>query len=479
MLITLEKVSSFFNNSNILTDIESGGEITSFDETTNETIAQSLDLRKVYYDISVQSSTFPDGQILNNSPVSSKISDEGDPNIFIISEPIYYTKTVILMWAGLESITSRDEQYNQIPKEIKDRCFIVLAAGTKVENQNTYDDVLNAFTTYYAGLGLGLSLKSSVTTGTQSVNGLDTSEFVNFDKVIVGYAKGAIPLFTTANAAIIGSKISGLISPTIDSNITNTQLTSVQRWGNNARMMFGDNSSNQDKLGTLSDTIKNASGKSSIISSLNQSEAISKWFELYKEDVLDGITNTQDTITRTPPVAATPRTGNDTDTTSDLTSPTNQQSSWSSNSSSSNAAFGITISEPQQKNWEFLGSVEAHNFYNSVTNIPLIGQIINDTNKTDEFYDKIIESLGIPEEDIYKDFYMESYRYNKPLTLNSVAKQNGGPVNILPDIHSMSGDDLVRLRRFDNIIYEKGFEEKPIIGGTSQYNEPLVFKRFR
>ena len=450
-------------NPNILNDIDSGGEIVSFDETTNETIAQSLDLRKVYYDISVQSSAFPDGQILNNSPVSSKITDEGNPNVFIISEPIYYTKTVILMWAGLESITSRDEQYNQIPKEIKDRCFIVLAAGTKVDKQNTYDEVLNAFTTYYAGLGLGLSLKSSVTTGTQSVNGLDTSEFVNFDKVIVGYAKGAIPLFTTSDTNMLSSKISGLIAPTIDSNITNTQLTSVQRWGNNSRIMFGDNSSNQDKLQTLSNTIKNNGGKSNTIPSLNQSEAISKWFELYNADVLDGITDTQDTITRTPPVVTTPTTGNDTDTTSDLTSPTDQQSDWSYNSSDDLVGYSVTISEPQQKNWEFLGSIEAHNFYNSVTNVPLIGQIINDTNKTDEFYDKIIESLGIPEEDIYKDFYMESYRYNKPLILNSIAKQNGGQVNILPDIHSMSGDDLVRLRRFDNVI-TKGFEEKPAAG---------------
>ena len=447
-------------NSDMLTTIESGGEIISFDETTDSTISQSLDLRKVYYDISEQSSTFPDGQILNNSPVSSKISSEGDPNVFIISEPIYYTKTVILMWAGLESITSRDEQYNQIPKEIKDRCFIVLAAGTKVEKQNTYDEVLNAFTTYYSGLGLGLSLKSSVTTNTQSASGLDTSEFVNFDKVILGYAKGAIPLFKTPNAKIFGSKISGLISPSIDSNITNTQLTSVQRWGNNARMLFGGNSSNQDKLKTLSDTIKKASGKSTTLTTLAQSEAISKWFELYKEDVLDGITNIQDTITRTPPVSTTPRTGNDTNTTSDLTSPTDRQSDWAYDTSNSNSSFSITISEPQQKNWEFLGSIEAHNFYNSVTNVPLVGQIINDTNKTDEFYDKIIESLEIPEEDIYKDFYMESYRYNKPLTLNSVAKQNGGQVNILPDIHSMSGEDLVRLNRFDNVII-KGFLEKP------------------
>ncbi|MDB4326179.1 phage tail tip lysozyme [bacterium] len=435
----------------ILEKIESGGEVQSFSETSDQTLSKSVDQRKVYYDESQISTTNPAGVKLNSSPVNQKITDNGNSSIFILSEPIYYTKTVIFMWAGLESKISRDEQFDQIPKEIKDRCFIVLAAGTTQDKQNTEQDLKSAFLNYYGDSGIGgpIITRSNVTTSGAQID--IENDFSDFQKIYLGYSAGGRALFN--NNGVSGGKIIGLIDPSIGAGSNPLNANSRMVWGSPG--MIGVFS--ESKYEILQNTIKQNQGKSEKVNGLNHFEAIKKWFELYQSDILDDIENVLDTI-----VTVTP-----------TPTPTAKNTTNNSTSNKKNTTInfeGIKISTPQQKNWEWLGRVEAHNFYNSITNVPLIGQIINDSNVTEDLFKKVIKSLEIPKEDIFEDSFNEIYRYNKPLTLNRVSRKGGGSVTILPDIHQMEGKDLVRLNKF-NDTHGAGYN--PITEDTSIVNGPL------
>lgn len=424
--------------------IESGGRIESFNETSNNTLAKSAEQRKIYIDTSTKSDTKPFGDLLNSSPVNRLISDNGNNKIFLISEPIYYTKTVIFMWAGLESVTSRDAQFDQIPKEIKDRCFIVLAAGTDIENQNTLAELEKVFIDYYT-LGDPIITRSNATSDGTPID--MTSDFNGLSKIYIGYSNGGLPLFTTEE--ISDGTIIGLIDPALfkyyeneDGTAEYAGLTDTDKWNANTRMLWGSNGMigifGENNYQSLSDTVKTSQGKTKKVNGLNHTEAIKIWFDEYQTDILtEPINNVIDTIVR---VVPTPTPTTEETTTNDV-----------SNKKNTGVNFeGIKISVPQQKNWEWLGRVEAHNFYNSITNVPLIGQIINDTNVTEKLFEEVIQALGITEEDTFKDTINEIYRYNKPLTLNRVSRKGGGSVKILPDIHQMEGKDLVRLNLFSN-----------------------------
>ena len=102
-----------------------------------------------------------------------------------------------------------------------------------------------------------------------------------------------------------------------------------------------------------------------------------------------------------------------------------------------------------------MGRIEAHNFFNSTENIPLIGQIINSAKSESGddhvliLYNKIIESLGITEEDTYLDKAFTSYRYNQPIVISKSAKKDGGPITVVPNIHEMQASDLIRLKEWN------------------------------
>ena len=187
--------------------------------------------------------------------------------------------------------------------------------------------------------------------------------------------------------------------------------------------------------------------------------AITEWFNLYQADVLDGIENIGDKLVNPNLNLAAPeseavekKAEADKDINSEsLTKKTNFTQNPISNFP--DYSFNLIIPRAQALNWEMLGRIEAHNFYNSVENITLIGQIINKNGNVGEFYDKIIKSLNIPKEDIYEDWHNEAYRYDSPLTLNRVANKDGGSVTILPDIHEMDCPSLLRIKEsnFDGV----------------------------
>ena len=443
--------------------IVSGGRIESFNETSNNTLSKSVEQRKIYIDTNPKEGSNSTFDILNASPVNRLISDNGNPDIFLISEPIFYTKTVIFMWAGLESVISRDAQFDQIPKEIKDRCFIVLAAGTDEEKQNKYEDLEKVFIDYYT-LGEPIITRTNATSDGTPID--MSSDFNGFSKILLGYSNGGLQLFYTDRDYTSSATIIGFIDPSLAKYYENEDgtpeyigITDTDKWNANTRMIWGSNGMigifGESYYQTLSDTIKTSQGKTKKVNGLNHIEAIKLWFEEYQTDILtEPINNVVDTILR---VVPTPTPTTEETTTNDVSNKKNTTTNFE----------GIKISVPQQKNWEWLGRVEAHNFYNSITNVPLIGQIINDSNVTEELFEQVIQALGITEEDTFKDTINEIYRYNKPLTLNRVSRQGGGSVKILPDIHQMEGKDLVRLNLFSS-AKDSGWN--PISPDTSQVN---------
>ena len=150
--------------------------------------------------------------------VAKKISDNGDPDIVVILEPLYYTKKVIYFWGGLESVISRDTQIAQIPNEIKDRYFIVFAAGTGKSKQNSLDSLKSAFKKLYSKDDYKRFKKVAqvdVNIGT---------EIDDFSSSYFGYSAGGIAVFrnTTDNADFIG-----LVDPSIESG---SSLTNGNKW---------------------------------------------------------------------------------------------------------------------------------------------------------------------------------------------------------------------------------------------------------
>ena len=64
--------------------------------------------------------------------------------------------------------------------------------------------------------------------------------------------------------------------------------------------------------------------------------------------------------------------------------------------------------------------------FNSLSNQNLIGNILSSTDNVKKLYDEIIKLLGISSSDICVDINTSLYRYDKPIIINRVSKENGG-----------------------------------------------------
>ena len=427
------------------------------DESLSQTAAQV-----VYYDTS-------NGDILTNSPLTKKVvydssglNTSGTKKYFIISTPKFYTKTLVVVYADNEDIASRDSQFAQIPTSVKEKCFVLmvekdLAAGYR--NQIAIGGLKNYYKKY---VDLKINNNSS---------NLDfESEFNGFKIIEIGYGTGAQGLFKYRG--INNDSLIGLADPSLIT--TGSNLTNANRWSSKTRMTWGSDgligTFSETNYNTLQNTIKKNSGKSNKIKSLDHSIALKAWFGMYSTDVDDIIKTGYQAGFTDRLVIKTPKTKIQTTPVppgkQNATNPEEQRLqdakniySLLPNSTNSNTPLNFgdkTITRRSAKNWATIGRTEAHNFFNSVENLPLVGQMINaakDEESGEEyvsvFYNKIIESLGITEEDTFVDAINESYRYNQPLVISKVAKKDGGAVNVFPDIHEMSGDDLIRLKKYD------------------------------
>ena len=397
-----------------------------------------------------------DGSPTDSSVLDQILDDNGDTDLFIISEPKYYTKTIIYFWSGLESVISRKSQFNQIPQDVKDKAFIVMAAGTTSDKQNSLEDLKTAFTNFYSK---DINTRKLSSSNTDNIVTVDFSDEFNttYSNIFIGYSAGgkAISKNTTS-----GGKI-GLIDPSLDTtqvNNNNKWQNTFMLWGSSGMISLfgGDNSPNNYE--DLQSTIISNGGKSEKVNGLDHGTAISSWFTKYSEDIV-GSLSLNETIIKLDSSAEKNEISEVND--KKLMYNSAEESVKPSNFDSFYLDNGTSTA------WEFLGRIEAQNVYNSIENTKLLGSIINNTSNYKELQERIIEILGISGNDIYEDQKNEAYRYDKSIVLNRVGRSNGGPVTLTPDIHTMRGEDLVRLNRFDNAI-QNGFDVKG--SGTSILN---------
>jgi hypothetical protein len=423
-----------FNNTKITQTLNDTGDVQSVSLDVSE-ISSSADDRVFYLN--------KDGSTTDSSVLDQKLDDNGNVNLFIISEPKYYTKTIIYFWSGLESVISRKSQFNQIPQNVKDKVFIVMAAGTTSDKQNSLQDLKTAFTNFYSKDINTRKLSSSNDDNIVTVDFSD--EFDNYSNIFIGYSAGgkAVSKNTTS-----GGKI-GLIDPSLDT----TQVSNNGKWQNTFMLwgssgmitLFGGDST-PNNYEELQSTIIGNGGKSEKVNGLDHSTAITSWFNKYSEDIVGSLILTESIIKLD--TANTKR---------EIIETNNKKNLTSEELSKPNIFNAYYLDDGTTATWEFLGRIEAQNAYNSIENVKLLGSLINKNSNYKELQKEIIKLLGISGDDIYEDQQNEIYRYDGTIVLNRVGRSNGGPVTLTPDIHSMRGEDLVRLNRIDNPI-EKGFK---------------------
>lgn len=406
--------------------------------------------------------------LVGSSPLNQKIEYDGTRNInntqnvFLISTPKFYTKTLIIVYADREDIIPRDTQFKQIPSQVVDKCFIVVKE--KDEQRNVKSGIIDELKAYYKS-SMDIKINSNGTP-------LDMDTELNGFKVIeIGFGAGAVNMFT--QNGLNSADLIGLADP----GLKTEKLRDLNRWNSKTRMLWGSDGFigvyQEKNYKTLDSTIKSTNGKSTLVKGLNHSTALSQWFTTYASDV-DNIISTgyqtgfTDRITITSPPVPPPSPSNTSNSKTNNFGFNNEQDASEvkkilkglkdgTYKKDKPLQFGTkAIPNRSALNWKTLGRIEAHNFFNSTENLTLIGQMIN-ASKDDEtgeelvsiVYDKIIKSLGITEEDTFIDKVNESYRYDQPLVISKAAKKDGGPVTVLPDIHEMQGDDLIRLKRYD------------------------------
>ncbi len=410
--------------------------------------------------------------LVGSSPLNQKIEYDGmtnsnnTQNVFLISTPKFYTKTLIIVYADREDISPRDTQFKQIPSQVVDKCFIVVIE--KDEQRNVKSFIIDELKTYYKS-SMDIKINDNSTP-------LDMDTELNGFKVIeIGFGAGAVNMFT--QNGLNSADLIGLADPGLVIKPDNKRLRDLNRWNSKTRMLWGSDGFigvyQEKNYKTLDSTIKSAGGKSTIIKGLNHSTALSQWFTTYAFDV-DGIINSgyqagfTDRITITSPPAPAPNPSTTSNSKTNNFGFNNEQDASEvkkilrelkdgTYKKNKPPQFGTkTITNRSALNWKSLGRIEAHNFFNSTENLTLIGQMIN-ASKDDEtgeelvsiVYNKLIKSLGITEEDTFSDSVNESYRYDQPIVISKAAKKDGGPITVLPDIHEMQGDDLIRLKKYD------------------------------
>lgn len=200
---------------------------------------------------------------------TQKITSNGDTTKFYVNIPSGSPDKIIYFWSGLESVISREAQWNQIPQNIKNKCYIVMAAGTTNTNQNSLDDLRSVIKKY----------NSSIKTN-------------QLKEYIMGYSAGGYSVFNNYDKKF---KFVGLIDPSLSSE-TNTEN---RKYDKNVAMIWGSSGmigiSNWGvRYPKVNDKIKDDGGFSQKINDLDHGKAIQIWFDKYGNKIIDGQTVQED-----------------------------------------------------------------------------------------------------------------------------------------------------------------------------------------
>lgn len=195
---------------------------------------------------------------------TNTIPSNGDTNKFYVNVPPDSIGEIVYFWAGLESVTSREKQWAQIPNYLKQTHYIIMAAGTSSSNQNSKNDMKNVIKNFNTSLKID-----------------------SLSEILMGYSVGGVSVFNNYNNSY---SFIGLMDPALSS----TPATEDRTYGGNTAMIWG--SSGMKSIGnpkwgtrypTVQESIKNGGGFSEEIDNLDNGIAIEKWFELYGDKVRD------------------------------------------------------------------------------------------------------------------------------------------------------------------------------------------------
>ncbi len=486
--------------------MEGDGEVKSSNNLTYEELTPSSELRTHVISFKIPKITQTDFRtkfeksFKYEGNLGNKKSFTNDENVVVL-EPLYYTKKMVIIFVDKNTTKpgySIENHISQVPKNVRDKAWIILCTNYvgydyKGKNKSARAEFLSNYleTDNYLQLvnivvEILYKAKGNPTRKLTSEE-IDLSSGIDsfFDITLLGYGSGSLEAFlygdtqeTLDNVEIVGladpnlfgvsgtsyADISGDLTIINEFGVANRfekqTLETVKQhlnfpqkgfrmvWGSDTQVNVfgGDETPNQYQK--LENYIKNTSstgksGKSSKISGLNKSEALKSWFENYGEEIVEDIQKTDTLLfpSETTVSKSKPSSENNFEVGREFI-PEKEFAIWA----------GLGLTERLSKNWEYLGKLEAHNMYNSLSNQNLIGNLLSSLDNVKELHKQIIEKLGITTSDIYdNNYYNQLYRYNKPITINRVSKEKGGAIKVLPNIHDMKGSDLVRLTRFDNI----------------------------
>ena len=194
---------------------------------------------------------------------TNKISGNGDNSKFYLNIPSGNPTKVIYFWAGLESVISREKQWEQIPQAVKNKCYIVMAAGTSYNNQNPLSTLEGIFKKYN--------------------NSINVSPLKQY---LMGYSAGGYSVFQNYDSSF---EFVGLMDPLLstEANTENRTYSGnvAMIWGSDAMIGISNYGTRYPKL---QDKIKDDKGYSIKEPKLNHGIAIQKWFGLWGDVITSG-----------------------------------------------------------------------------------------------------------------------------------------------------------------------------------------------
>jgi N-acetyl-anhydromuramyl-L-alanine amidase AmpD len=494
---------------NIVDLMEGDGEVKSSNNLTYEQLTSASELRTHLISFKIPKTDGDADETKFNESfkyegnLGNKKSFTSDENIVVL-EPLYYTKKMIILFVDKDTTKpgyNVENHLSQIPQNIRDKSWIIICTNYIGNDYTGKNKSARAefLVNYGGGFNTYLQLINKTVQILYEAKGnptrkVDSSEVnvssgieQNFDITLLGYGAGSFESFAYRESIgysypnwtlLDGIEMIGLVDPNLF-GISGTSYTDVTGdgvvfndfgsptlfptitlelakewfgfsskgvrmvWGSDTQVNVFGGSDTPNEYKKLENYIKQSTansgvnGKSIKISGLNKSQALKSWFENYGEELVSDVLETDFLIFPSVNQISQIET---TSENNDLTP--KKQLEW----------VGTLLSQRQSENWEYLGRLEAHNVFNSLTNQNLIGNILSSLDNVKELHTKILSTLGISASDTYSDDTLhELYRYDKPITINRVSKEKGGPIKVLPNIHNMKGSDLVRLTRFDNI----------------------------
>jgi len=198
---------------------------------------------------------------------TTTISSNGDNSKFYLNIPSGNPTKVIYFWAGLESVISREKQWEQIPQAVKNKCYIVMAAGTTASNQNSLSTLKGIFKKY-----------------NNSINVTPLKQY------LMGYSAGGVSVFNNYDSSF---EFVGLMDPSLSTEANTENRT----YSGNVAMIWGSDGMTSItgwgvRYPKVQDKIKDGKGYSIKEPKLNHGIAIQKWFGLWGDVITTGQAST-------------------------------------------------------------------------------------------------------------------------------------------------------------------------------------------